>query len=100
MLSCLRPSKGPPKLAISPLGITDNALKFHSVYTLMAIVNNSLIILRPHYSTKRPINKAEAALERSTAVVADLCIALQDLRKKKWLISRLKTMVMRAVNEL
>ena len=66
----------------------------------MAIVNNSLIILRPRYSTKRPINKAEAVLERSTSVVDDLCIALQDLRKKKWLISRLKTMVMRAVNEL
>ena len=66
----------------------------------MAIVNSSLIILRPRYSTKRPSNKAEAVLERSTSVVDDLCITLQDLRKKKWLIPRLKTMVMRVVNEL
>ena len=66
----------------------------------MAIVNSSLIILRPRYSTKRPINKAEAVLERSTSVVDDLCLTLQDLRKKKWLIPRLKTMVMRVVNEL
>ena len=66
----------------------------------MAILNSSLIILRPRYSTKRPINKAEAVLERSTSVGDDLCIALEDLRSKKWLIPRLKTMVMRAVNEL
>ena len=65
----------------------------------MAIVNSSLIISRPRYSTKRPINKAEAVLERSTSVVADLCIALQDLKKKKLLILRLKTMVMLVVNE-
>lgn len=70
------------------------------MYTLMAIVNNSLIISRPRYSAKRPINKAEAVLERSTPVVDDLCIALQDLEEKKWLILRLKTMAMRAVNVL
>ena len=69
----------------------NNALKLYSVYTLMAIVNSSLIILSPRCSTKRPINRAEAVLERSTSVVDDLCIALQDLRKKKkWLIPRLK----------
>ena len=56
----------------------------------MAILNSSLIILSPRHSTKRPINRAEAVLERSTSVVDDLCIALQDLRKKKWLIPRLK----------
>ena len=82
LLSCLRPSKGSDKLAISLLARYNNALEFYSVYTLMAIVNSSLIILRPRYSTKRPINKAEAVLERSTSVVDDLCIALQDLRKK------------------
>ena len=64
------------------------------------VVNNSFIILRCRCSTKRSINKAEAVLERSTSVVDDFCIALHDLRKKKWLIPRLKAMVMRAVNEL
>ena len=49
----------------------NNALKLYSVYTLMAIVNSSLIILRPRYSSKRPINKAEAVLERSTSIVDD-----------------------------
>ena len=54
----------------------------------MAIVNSSLIILRPRYSTKRPINKAEAVLERSTSVVDDLCITLQDLRREEMVDSK------------